>query len=140
MHITILCAFSTRSRELLALEQEYSKRLHGRFQVLSRSVKNDKELLVELAKIKGHIVLLDEHGSVMNSREFAGYLDKITVSAQRLTFVIGGAEGLPVEARDFTTEIVALSELTFPHELAKVLLVEQIYRAQTILEGHPYHK
>ncbi|PIW36723.1 MAG: hypothetical protein COW24_04125 [Candidatus Kerfeldbacteria bacterium CG15_BIG_FIL_POST_REV_8_21_14_020_45_12] len=140
MHITILSVGKTRSRELLTLEDEYAGRIRGRFTCNRTYLKNDKELMSAIIKTKGLVTLLDEHGSLMNSREFATYLDKKSSLTSDFTMVVGDAAGLPAAARDYATDIIALSEMTFPHELARVLLLEQIYRAQTLIEGHPYHK
>jgi len=140
MNITLLSIGKTKNTHCAALEDEYAKRIGGRMQFSRRYVKNAKELLSILQKTAGTIVLLDENGSVMNSREFAAYVEKELHTIQDMTFVIGDAEGFPPEVRAINADMLALSEMTFPHELARVLFIEQLYRAQTILDGHPYHK
>ena len=77
-------------------------------------------------------VLLDPVGRAMNSAKLAPLFDR------DLVFIIGGADGLPAEWRDRADLLLALSPMTMPHELARVVLAEQIYRALTTLRGHPY--
>ncbi len=140
MNITILSVGKTKSQHIAALEDEYVKRISGRFSCTRQYVKNEKELVGALASVRGVIVLMDEHGSLMTSREFASYLERQALGTQHLVFVIGDAAGFSEEVRAFDADVVALSEMTFPHEIARAMLCEQIYRAQTILDGHPYHK
>ena len=81
----------------------------------------------------GSKILLDPGGRVVDS---AGFVQ--LVGERDLIFVIGGADGLPVEWRSRADLLISLSPLTMPHELARVVLAEQIYRALTTLRGHPY--
>lgn len=84
------------------------------------------------------VVLLDAGGRVMTSAEFTALVARAEQGAQDLVFVVGGAEGLPAGWRERTGLLLSLSALTLPHELARVVLAEQIYRAFTSLRGHPY--
>lgn len=140
MHITILSVGKTKSSEYLALEDEYAKRIRGRVLLTRSVVKQTEQLLEKLPTLTGAVILLDEHGSTCSSREFASTLTQWSLQYKECTFVVGAADGIPPEARAYATDILALSEMTFPHELARVLLIEQLYRAQTILDNHPYHK
>ena len=80
------------------------------------------------------LVALDERGRDLSTRQFAPLLARETV------FVIGGADGLDAEVRRSAWLLVRLTSLTLPHALAQLVLVEQIYRAATLLTGHPYHR
>lgn len=81
------------------------------------------------------LVLLDEGGEEMSSRQFAKWL----AGQQPLAFVLGGAHGIAAGVRKRATRTLSLSRLTFPHQLARVVLLEQIYRALTLNRGHGYH-
>jgi 23S rRNA (pseudouridine1915-N3)-methyltransferase len=141
MQVTIISVGKTKSGACLELEEQYAERIRGRFSCTRVVVKNNAQLLEKLYALSGDtVILMDEHGSTMSSREFAAFMDQLSRAEKRCTFVIGGAEGIPEEARAVASDIVALSEMTFPHEVARVLLLEQLYRTQTIIEGHPYHK
>ena len=87
----------------------------------------------------GDFVLLDEGGKMMTSVEFAGWLGEKFQSGQDCRFVIGGPYGVSQEVKDAAAHRVSLSPMTFPHELARVMLLEQIYRAFSILKGRAYH-
>ncbi len=86
------------------------------------------------------VVLLDEAGREFSSREFAEYLEKRRVSScRRLLFVSGGAYGVAPTITTRADLVLSLSRMTFPHELVRLIFVEQLYRAFTILAGEPYH-
>ena len=85
------------------------------------------------------LVLLDERGTQLASPVFAGKLDAWRASGRRITFVIGGAYGVDDALRQRADYIWSLSPLVFPHQIVRLLLVEQLYRAHMVLENHPYH-
>jgi 23S rRNA (pseudouridine1915-N3)-methyltransferase len=87
-----------------------------------------------------YLILLTEHGKTFKSPEFSQWLyQKIENINQKIIFIIAGAEGHSAELLANAQEKISLSPLTFPHKLARIIFVEQIYRAQTIFKGHPYH-
>jgi len=83
-------------------------------------------------------ILLDPSGKVLDSVQFSRLIGKAEDEARDLVFVIGGADGLPAGWRDRNCLLLSLSAMTWPHELARVMLAEQLYRAFTMLRGHPY--
>ena len=83
-------------------------------------------------------ILLDAAGRRMNSAQFTVLVRKAELEARDLVFVIGGADGLPETWKPRADLLLSLSEMTFPHEFARVMLAEQIYRAAATLRGHPY--
>jgi 23S rRNA (pseudouridine1915-N3)-methyltransferase len=86
------------------------------------------------------LVLLDSRGKELSSEQFAKFLDtQLSTGVQQLIFAIGPADGFSDEARTAANHIISLGPMTLPHELARVVLLEQVYRAFTILKGHPYH-
>lgn len=86
------------------------------------------------------VVLLDEKGSQMRSRAFASWINNFTITGvKRLVFVIGGAYGVDQSLIERAVFRLSLSEMTLPHQLARLLFVEQLYRAFTILRNEPYH-
>lgn len=87
------------------------------------------------------LVAMTRQGKAMTSRMLARYLEKLQIrSAAGVTFVVGGAFGLADEVLEKASLKLTLSPMTFPHELARLVLAEQLYRAGTILRGEPYHK
>jgi len=85
-------------------------------------------------------LLLDPAGRSFDSTQFAELIGKAKQESRDLVFLVGGASGLPNEWRDQHGVLLSLSAMTFPHELARVMLAEQIYRALATLRGHPYPK
>jgi 23S rRNA (pseudouridine1915-N3)-methyltransferase len=83
-------------------------------------------------------ILLDPKGRALDSAGFISLVDKAERDARDIVFLIGGADGLPEDWKKRADLLVALSPMTMPHELARVVLAEQIYRALTALRGHPY--
>jgi len=83
-------------------------------------------------------ILLDPAGKPLDSNQFAGILGRAEMQGQDLVFVVGGHDGLPPDWRRKADLLVSFSLMTMPHELARAVLAEQIYRAFTILRGHPY--
>lgn len=102
--------------------------------------KEGKELLSHLAK-NDYVILLDERGKEMNSLAFSTFLQNTieTFSAQKLCFVIGGAYGFSEEVYQRAQQKLSLSKMTFSHQLIRLVLLEQLYRAFTILKGEQYH-
>ncbi len=85
-----------------------------------------------------HKVFLDPAGKSFDSVKFAGYFDKAETLGRDIVFLVGGHDGLPPLWRPRADLLLSLSPMTFPHELARAMLAEQIYRAFTTLRGHPY--
>ena len=86
------------------------------------------------------VVALDVRGRTISTEELASKLDKWRGQGGDVCFLIGGADGLDGACLDRADECLSLSALTFPHQLVRVLLAEQLYRAWTVLHGHPYHR
>jgi 23S rRNA (pseudouridine1915-N3)-methyltransferase len=83
-------------------------------------------------------ILLDPAGRAMNSPQFVSLVEKAEMEGRDIVFVIGGHDGLPPAWKPKADLLLSLSPMTFPHELARAMLAEQIYRAFTTLRGHPY--
>lgn len=85
-------------------------------------------------------VVLDEHGKTLTTQEFAALLEKLEQSALNLIFLIGGPDGLDPRLKSGSHQVLRLSSMTLPHGMARVLLAEQLYRAWSLLNHHPYHR
>ena len=91
-------------------------------------------------RLKGTLVAVDERGKSLSTDAFARWVAERRELAEDTTFVIGGAFGLDPALRDRAKLVLSLSSWTFPHEVARLVLAEQLYRAGTIVRGEPYHK
>lgn len=85
-------------------------------------------------------VILDERGADLTTVNLAKRLENWQLEAQDVALVIGGADGIAPALKETAHEMIRLSSMTLPHALARVLLAEQLYRATTVLSGHPYHR
>ena len=154
LQILILMVGKTREpfvQEGLAF---YQKRLQPLLQLILKSVRAEKEganLTPEQIKMRegqrllgqipsrSWVVALDPQGKEFTSEEFAAWLTKREEDARPLTFLMGGHLGLDEATLEAAHERLALSRLTLTHELSRLILLEQLYRAMTIKSGHPYH-
>jgi 23S rRNA (pseudouridine1915-N3)-methyltransferase len=120
------------------VEVPYGKR--GRAQSASHAVEAEGEQLLSRLGRDDYAVALDEHGRERNTRELSQWLEKRMQRGRDLCFLIGGPDGLAQQVLARADERLALSRMTLPHALVRVLLAEQLYRAYTLLAGHPYHR
>ncbi|MFA6279204.1 MAG: 23S rRNA (pseudouridine(1915)-N(3))-methyltransferase RlmH [Bdellovibrionales bacterium] len=127
-----------------ALCDEYIKRLTGGFSVRELATQNQKaenEAILAALPAQSFVVILDEHGQDLTSRELAhkmaAWQDQ---GVSELVLVIGGADGLTAAVKERADFCLSLGHKTWPHQLARVMLIEQLYRAQQINNGHPYHR
>jgi len=128
------------------LREDYLKRLKRYVHVREHWIREQgvtKEYKEILAKSEEAdvLVVLDEKGKGLSSKNLAQRLESWrNEGRRRIAFVVGGADGLSDEMKNKATWLFSLSELTLPHRLAHVVLLEQIYRAHTIIKGEPYHR
>jgi len=154
MKITLLLVGKTTDSRLISLIEDYRKRLlhYVPFElVVLPDLKNTKSLSEEQIKTaEGEailrfvtpsmdVVLLDEHGREFRSIEYAEWLQKKMGSGKDLTLVIGGPYGFSEAVYQRADGKVSLSRMTFSHQMIRIMVIEQIYRAMTILRGEPYH-
>ncbi len=98
------------------------------------------ELLRSRLQSGDHVVLLDEHGTERRSADFAQWMQRrMAAGARRLVFIVGGPYGFDAAMHSMANEKISLSQMTFSHQMIRLLMVEQLYRAHTILRGEPYH-
>ncbi|MDA3879193.1 MAG: 23S rRNA (pseudouridine(1915)-N(3))-methyltransferase RlmH [Prolixibacteraceae bacterium] len=155
MKITLLCIGKTEDDYIKKGIDKYFKRLkhYLTFKMeiipglkntknISEDLQKEKEGELILAKISptDHVVLLDEKGIGYNSIKFAEQIEKKMVAGTRsMVFVIGGPYGFSHKVYQRANEKTALSPMTFSHQMVRLVFVEQLYRAMTIIRGEPYH-
>ncbi|MBN1926196.1 MAG: 23S rRNA (pseudouridine(1915)-N(3))-methyltransferase RlmH [Prolixibacteraceae bacterium] len=98
------------------------------------------ELMINYLKPADEFILLDEKGKSFSSAGFAGYIEKKMVAGTRsMVFAIGGPYGFSDEVYNKASDRISLSEMTFSHQMVRLIFIEQLYRAMTIIKGEPYH-
>ena len=153
--INLICMGDIKEQYLRDAISEYSKRI-SRFAELkiielkehvSQSNNNadiQKNLLKDAEEIKkylkGYVFCLDIQGKMLSSEEFSKKIEKISLTNSEITFVIGASNGLDKTIKNLSNEKLSFSLFTFPHQLMRVIFLEQLYRAFTILNNIAYHK
>jgi 23S rRNA (pseudouridine1915-N3)-methyltransferase len=143
--LTVAWIGTTKQPAIRSLADEYLKRLAHYADVEGKGLKDESALLAlngrgAGSKTKATLVLLDSGGKQLSSEELAKFLgDHRDRHPGPLLFAVGPASGFSEEARHAATLLLSLGRMTLAHELARVVLLEQLYRAFTILKGHPYH-
>ncbi len=143
MKIKVAWIGKTKEAAIQTLSDDYLKRLSRYADVAPLTVKDEASILTlargERQKEKHRLILLDSRGKQLSSEELAQLLDREQMQALPLLFAIGGADGFSEQARREAALVLSLGRMTLPHELARVVLLEQLYRGFTILKNHPYH-
>ena len=148
MKIKVAWIGKTKEAAIQSLTDEYLKRISRYAEIEGLSLKDEAALLAlsrgETGRgLKGKdrykLVLLDSRGKHLSSEELARFLEAEQITAIPLLFAVGGSDGFSDDARRHAGLILSLGKMTLPHELARVIILEQIYRALTILNNHPYH-
>ncbi|MBR4745637.1 MAG: 23S rRNA (pseudouridine(1915)-N(3))-methyltransferase RlmH [Clostridia bacterium] len=156
MNCLIVCVGTIKEDYYTQAVHEYATRL-SRFDKVciievpeARVPKNPSDADIENVKkqecanlqkqIKGYVIALDKVGKKLTSEEFSEKLDKLSQITSTVTFVIGGSYGLTEEFRKSADYLLSFSDFTFPHQLMRVILLEQLYRATTISKNITYHK
>jgi 23S rRNA (pseudouridine1915-N3)-methyltransferase len=144
MKLAVAWIGKTKDAAIQAQTAEYLKRISGYAQVEALALPSEAALLKTLSRGSKRpaytLVLLDSRGKQFTSEEFAGFVDEHRDrNPQPLLFAVGPADGFSEEARKAAAHLISLGKMTLPHELARVVLLEQLYRAFTILKRHPYH-
>jgi len=128
-----------KTPEILSLEQEYLKRLTRWTKIQQQEFKTEDKLINYLKQNNFFVVGLEETGKQFNTRDFSKWLEK-TKSNQAVAFILADEAGFSSNLEQKFNFTLSLSPLTFPHELARLLLCEQLYRSFSLLNHHPYHK
>lgn len=145
MNITIAAIGKLKDPALKSLYSEYKKRLEWKVDLVEfdakPSIQQEGACLLGAISPTTFLITLDEKGENLSSDAFASCLQNIQLHHQgKVGFVIGGASGLSQEVRERAQKSISFGRLTWPHLLVRVMLIEQLYRAQQILKGHPYHR
>jgi 23S rRNA (pseudouridine1915-N3)-methyltransferase len=147
MTITVAWIGKTKEPAIASLTEEYLKRISRYVSVAGKSVRDEARLLALCGRdgrgnsgTKATLILMDSRGREYSSEQFAKFVgDYQDRNPLPVVFAIGGPDGFGEATRSAAQYTISLGKMTLPHELALIVLLEQIYRAFTILKGHPYH-
>lgn len=153
MKITIIAISKFENSLYKEVFEDYHKRMKWDVELKEFELKNSKnmndtqvkkgeaELMMKAIKPGSVVIAMDEKGKQFTSQNFAKLISEFSVRGEsHLTFIIGGANGLDAELLQKAHLKISLGLMTFPHLMARSILMEQLYRAQSIIAGHPYHR
>lgn len=150
--IKIVCVGRIKEQYFLDAIAEYQKRVKRYHNIdiievpdyscgdIKVDLLKEKELIMKVLNPKDYLIALDLNGKQMNSIDFYKKIDSIHNINPNITFIIGGSNGIHEDIKKMVKEKVSFSTLTFPHQLFRIILLEQIYRAFKIKNNEPYHK
>lgn len=150
MRIEIISCGRLKKGSLKDLLDEYKGRIRwsltlheieSRYREPENQQSDEERKILEKLNSHAFVVVLDERGNGLKSLDFAKTIENLQNTGEsHLQFIIGGAEGLTDAVRNKANLLLSFGQQTWPHMLARIMLLEQIYRAQQILAGHPYHR
>ena len=143
--IKIICVGKVKEKYLRDMIDDYAKRISKYHKIeiielVDSNINKEKEELLRVINTKDYNIVMDIDGNNLSSREFAEKIDKIFLINSNITFIIGGSDGVSPEIKELANYRLSFSKLTFPHQLFRGILLEQIYRAFKILNNESYHK
>ena len=150
--IKIVCVGKIKEKYFTDAINEYKKRIskYTKLEIIELQdfdnsnkqivLEKEKELILKSINSKDYIITLEIEGNMLDSLEFKDKIDKTLLQNSNITFIIGGSYGLSDEIKKLSNYKLSFSKMTFPHQLFRVLLLEQIYRSYRILNNESYHK
>lgn len=140
-YIAAINDYIERTKHFISFDMEVIPELKNTKNLTEEQQKEKEgELICKALQAGDVVVLLDEHGKEMRSVEFASWMEKKLANVnKRLVFIIGGPYGFSQKVYNTAQEKLSMSKMTFSHQMIRLIFVEQIYRAMTILKGGPYH-
>ena len=150
--IKIICVGKIKEDFFKEAEKEYLKRLskYTKIEIIelpdikdndvNYCLSKEKDTILKNIKEKDNIVLLDINGKKYNSTNFSSFIDKELTYNSNITFIIGSSNGIHDDIKNMIDKKISFSDMTFPHQLFRILLLEQIYRAFKIINNESYHK
>ena len=151
LKINIVCVGNLKDKFFVEASEEYVKRL-SRFCSVNiielkefnncSSIEQTKKCEGEeiIKNLKGYVILCDVLGEQCSSEKLAEKIERLSLLHDQITFVIGGSNGVSDDVKQHANEKLSVSKMTFPHRLFRIMILEQIYRAETIINGIKYHK
>lgn len=143
--IKIICVGKVKEKYLRDMIEDYTKRIskYHKIEIIEladSNINKEREELLKVINTKDYNIVMDIDGNNLSSRELAEKIDKTFLINSNITFIIGGSDGISSDIKALANYRLSFSKLTFPHQLFRGMLLEQIYRAFKILNNESYHK
>ena len=143
--IKIICVGKVKESYIKEGILDYQKRISKYhkieiIEVMDSNIDEEKDRILKYIDKKDYLITLDIEGNNLSSLELADKIDKTFITNSNITFIIGGSNGIHKDIKDLSNYSLSFSKLTFPHQLFRLILLEQIYRCFKILNNETYHK
>jgi len=143
--IKIICIGKIKESFYREAIGEYLKRLQKYhkteiIEVMDSNIEQEGKLILDKINEKDYVVTLEIDGKMLNSIELSNYIDKTFISNSNITFIIGGSDGISEKVKFRANDKISFGKITFPHQLFRVILLEQLYRSFKIINNETYHK
>ncbi len=143
--IKVICVGKLKEKYLQDACLEYKKRISKYtnielIELKDSDIKKEKEEILKHVDTKDYIITLEIDGNMIDSMSLSKKIDSIFITNPNITFIIGGSDGLDDEVKKISNYVLSFSKMTFPHQLFRVMLLEQIYRSFKIMNNETYHK
>lgn len=143
--IKIICVGKIKEQYLKDAILEYKKRIskYHKLEIIElpdNSIEEEENAILKVINDKDYVITLEIEGQMIDSIEFSNRIEKIFIEHSNITFIIGGSDGLSDKIKAISNFKLSFSKMTFPHQLFRVILLEQIYRAFKIMKNETYHK
>lgn len=140
-YVSAINEYVARTKHYIPFDVEIIPELKNTKNLTAEQQKEkEADLILKSLQPGDTVVLLDEHGREFRSVDFATWMErKLSITGKRLVFIIGGPYGFSPRIYQVAQEKISLSKMTFSHQMIRMIFVEQVYRAMTILRGEPYH-
>ena len=149
--ITIICVGKIKEKYIKSGIEEYLKRLtkYTKVELIEvndesfdkeKSLKKERESILKRLNLKSYIITLEIDGNKISSAELSNLIEKTTINNSDITFIIGSSYGLDNNIKELSNYKLSFSDLTFPHQLFRLMLLEQLYRSYKIMNNETYHK
>ena len=143
--IKIICVGKIKEQYLKDAILEYKKRIskYHKLEIIElpdNSIEEEGNAILKVINDKDYVINLEIEGKMIDSIEFSNRIEKIFIEHSNITFIIGGSDGLSDKIKAISNFKLSFSKMTFPHQLFRVILLEQIYRAFKIMKNETYHK
>ena len=143
--IKIICVGKIKEQYLKDAILEYKKRIskYHKLEIIElpdNSIEEEGNAILKVINDKDYVITLEIEGQMIDSIEFSNRMEKIFIEHSNITFIIGGSDGLSDKIKAISNFKLSFSKMTFPHQLFRVILLEQIYRAFKIINKESYHK
>ena len=143
--IKIICVGKIKESFYREAIREYLKRLQKYhkieiIEVMDSNIEQEGKLILDKINEKDYVVTLEIDGKMLSSIELSDYIDKTFIKNSNITFIIGGSDGISETVKSRANDKISFGKITFPHQLFRVILLEQIYRSFKIINNETYHK